>query len=218
MKKRFLLVAFLSVFGCLKAEQPTNVNVHKSEGFMPYHDFRMGIGAVLFEDFDMSIMYFDPISHEKIINFNTITSYRGMVNTNGIITANYTYHATSWLGVGVSASYVSFFNNIYDAESDMKIGTGIRNRIALYPLVRITWSRKRNVQLYSEAGFGLGALIDSETITGTEIPNVSRFMSGQFTLLGVSFGKKLYLYSNLLAVGDGGYCGLGLGYHFNLKK
>jgi len=218
MRKAIVLIGFIAFFGWLKAEQPHFMKIRQPETFIPYHDFRLGVGAVLFEDFDLSEKFFEKVKSDKIIDFNAATYYRGMVYTNGIITGNYTYQVNPTIGIGVSASYCSFYNDILDAESNLKIGSGIRNRVAIYPLVRINWLKSQSLKCYSEIGFGLGLTSDSETVNKNEQLTFNRFVSAQVTLLGVSFGKKTYLYSNIIGLGNGGYFALGLGYHFDSKK
>jgi len=222
MKKNFILILFIAMISGVNAQQLRPM-AGQSLAFTPYHDFRLGIGAVLFEDFDMSDGFYndEPLYssyNNIIIDFEAPTYYRGMVYTNGIVNANYTLQATKSFGIGISASYISFNNDILDAESNIKVGSGVRNRFALYPSARFTWWRMRNLKLYSEAGLGLGITADSETVNGTNTATLNRFVSAHVTALGVSLGKKIYFYSNLIGVGNGGYFGLGMGYKFDIKK
>lgn len=219
MRKKFILILFIAIVGGVNAQQLRPIS-RQTASFTPYHDFRLGIGAVLFEDFEMSEGWYndEPPSNNTIINFDATTYYRGMVFTNGIINANYTLQATKLFGIGISASYISFNNDILDAESNLIVGTGIRNRFALYPSARFTWWRMRNLKLYSEAGLGIGITTDSETVNGINTLTLNRFVSAHVTALGVSLGKKLYFYSNIIGVGNGGYFGLGMGYKFDIKK
>jgi hypothetical protein len=218
MKKKIVLLTFIAIFVQLKAEEIRRVDVPSLSNFTPFHDFRLGIGAVLFENFEMSDSYYNQTINDKIIDFNAITYYRGMVYTNGIFSANYTYQVNPLIGFGLTASYASFYNKILDAETDVIIGSGIRNRFCMYPQIRLTWLKIRNAKFYSEAGLGLGFTMDTENINGTETNFLNRFISGQFTLLGISYGKNLYFYSNIVGVGNSGYVGFGLGYNFNVKK
>lgn len=220
MKIKLILVLFTVFFVGVNAQQLRPM-AGKTTSFTPYHDFRLGIGAVLFEDFEMSDGFYSeepPLLNHTIIDFDAATYYRGMVFTNGIINANYTLQATQSFGIGVSASYVSFNNDILDAESNLKVGNGIRNRFAIYPLARFTWWRMYNIKLYSEVGLGLGLTTDSENVNGDKSLTFNRFVSAHITALGISLGKKMYFYSNVVGVGNGGYFGLGLGYKFDLKK
>ncbi len=219
MKKEFTLFLFCVFVVGLNAQQLRKMDT-KTVSFTPYHDFRLGIGAVLFENFDMSYGFYndEPLLPTTIIDFDAVTYYSGMVYTNGIINANYTLHATKYIGIGISASHISFNNDILDAETNVKVGKGVRNRFALYPLARLTWWRMNNLNLYSEVGLGLGLSTDSETINGTNTLTLNRFVSGHVTALGISMGKKIYFYSNIIGVGNGGYFSLGLGYKFNYKQ
>ena len=222
MKKKFILFLIIAIAGVTNAQRLRQIE-RQTESFTPYHDFRIGIGAVLFENLDLSYGFYndEPLLHNNnnnIIDFDAPTSYRGMVNTNGIINANYTLQATKSFGIGISASHISFYNDILDAESNLKVGKGIRNRMALYPSARLTWWRMQNFKIYSEVGLGLGLTTDSETINGEYSLTLNRFVSGHVTALGISLGKKLYFYSNLIGFGNGGYFGLGMGYKFDLKK
>jgi hypothetical protein len=218
MKKIFILTIFIVGINISNAQQPASNNPFSTEASLPKHDFRIGIGAVMFEKIDMSNFDIEPMFDNRIVDFNPKTYYRGMVFTTGIITANYTYQAKKWLGIGLSASYAPFFNDLYDAQSNAKIGSGIRNRLAVYPLIRVNWMRIRNLQFYSEAGLGLGITMENENVNGSSTNYLTAFTSGQLTFLGLSFGEKIYLYSNLLGIGNAGYVGLGLGYRFDVEK
>lgn len=219
MTRKLFLLFFIAFIGAMQAQQLRPMG-KQAQSFTPYHDFRLGIGAVLFEDFEMSDRFFydePPTFSKTIIDFDATTTYRGMVYTNGIINANYTFQANKHLGIGISATHISFFNDIMDAESNLKVGTGVRNRMAIYPLARLTWWRMNGLNFYSEAGFGLGLTTDSETLYGVNNLTMKRFVSAHATILGISAGKNLYFYSNIIGVGNGGYFGLGLGYHFDIK-
>lgn len=211
MKNKIVLLLFMAVFASVRAEKPKHVDIPLVSDFKPYHDFRLGIGAVMYENFEMSDMYYQS-SNYKIIDFNSSTFYKGMVYTNGIFSANYTYQINPLVGFGITASYTSFYNDLFDAENDFKIGTGVRNRFAFYPQIRFSWLKFRGLKFYSEAGLGLGYTMDTEDLYGTKKSMLTQFVSGQVTFIGVSFGEKIYVYSTVLGVGNSGYVGLGLGY------
>ena len=217
--RNLILVVFITLFGFVKAQNSSHINPFNDKDFVPCHDFRIGIGAVAYENFETpsSYGYYPVSSPEKIIDFDSKTYYNGIVFTNGIITANYTYQLKSWLGIGLSASYVSFYNDLLDAETDAIVGSGMRNRLAIYPQVRLTWYKNNILNLYSELGIGVNYIANIEKLNGKETTLLTNTVSSQLTLIGISFGKNIYCYSNI-GYGNAGYFGLGLGYHFNIKN
>jgi hypothetical protein len=181
--------------------------------FVPYHDYRFGIGykpfeaAVALENFRNWAM-----TDDKLIDFDTKNYYAGARYTTNALFAEYMYQANKCVGIGATITYFAYFNNYYDVTTDAIIGYNLTQHVSLYPTLRFSWINNPNFSMYSS--FGLGSrLVYESSRTNTNNSGLFRAnIAGQITLFGFTFGKNIYCFTDFCTLGTQGMLTGGIGY------
>lgn len=117
----------------------------------------------------------------------------------------YTYNFTRILAFSASVSYEGGWNKVFRRSDNKLISKEYDHYITPMMHFRVHWLNRRNVRMYSDAAVGVSA----------NISDSSRLIfAGQFTAVGVTFGRKLF---GFVECGAGtvymGGCA-GIGYRF----
>ena len=221
MKRILFSIIILMLVGHLSAQQllPSG----NRNDFMPYHDFRIGIGLKPFEaayawenlfNWGMDSWLIDP----KLVNFNSKDYYSGARYTTNALFFDYTYHANKWLGVGGTLTYFSYFNNYYDVLTDASVGHNTIHHISIYPTVRFSWLNRKSFSLYSSFGIGSRLVLQNDVLR-SDVNNSGRIgIACQITLVGFTIGKRYYGFSDLSTLGTQGIITAGIGYRLTANK
>ena len=217
MQKIILFSLFLPFF---LSAQTNNINQDRFPK-VPFHELRITIGATPYEVdinnlFDYN--YDDYDINYSGFNFEPDTYYKGATFATGAISASYMYQLTSKWSFGGVLSYSAYYNHYLDAVSDQKVGKLVRNHLGIYGRVNRTWFRKGSFSTYSSFGIGTGWIIANKTYNNQTETYIHKNLSGEFTLIGLTFGKKVYGIAEILTTGSGGHMNFGIGYRFNTKK
>ena len=211
MKKNHVFLLLIFIFTLLTNEKVVG---QKMTDFQPQHEIRIGIGCKPFEAANISFgdAWFD--FDYPIIDFNAKDYYSGARYTTNAIFGEYVYQANSWFGVGATLTYFSYFNNYYTAENDSYVGRNIINHFSVFPTLRFSWLKRPAFSMYTSLGLGMRFVSESDRIRNVETTDYRNGISGQFTLLGLTIGKKVYCFSDLSTIGTQGFITVGLGYRF----
>lgn len=177
----------------------------KSPQSFPRQELSIGYGDVLLA---MSPIYDYSQSTSYYPNYNWFApnTYRGEEKSPGAFSLSYMYGIKKWLWLGVSATYTSFYQNVYDF-SHQKVSTDVAHKIAIIPMVRFMYVNKESFNLYSACGIGVSfALYDGRT-------NYDYHPVIQLTGIGVSVGKNLRGFAEL-GCGPRGIFNCGVQYRF----
>lgn len=176
----------------------------KSPQSFPRQEVSIGYGDVLLA---ISPIY-DNQGTSNYPNYNWFApnTYKGDEKLPGAFSLSYMYGVKKWLWLGVSATYTSFYQNVYDF-SHQKVATDIAHKIAIVPTIRFMYVNKESFNLYSACGIGISfALYDGR----------SRFDYHpviQLTGIGVSVGKDLRGFAEF-GCGPRGIFNCGVQYRF----
>ena len=201
--------------------------------FTPEHEFRLGIGAYpLAESMDYFFrskdgylgsyggnyggayggLYGNTSNH-----YTSALTYTGPRIFTGSISASYTYNVLSWLSVGAAFTYAGDSQKRYDRVTDHELEKNSANRFYLMPMVRFNYLNRPLIRLYSQVGIGISYMHEKKHIDGNRYVASGCGTAAQVTLLGVSVGKKLFGFAELLGTGVQGSVVVGIGYKFNAK-
>lgn len=117
----------------------------------------------------------------------------------------YTYNFTEILAFSASLSYEGGWEKQYRRSDESFISKKYDHYITPMMHLRVHWLNRRNVRLYSDAAVGVSANI-------SKVSNL--IFAGQFTPIGVTFGRSLF---GFVECGAGSvYMGgcAGIGYRF----
>lgn len=184
----------------------------------PRHEVMIGIG-----DNTIGSMYgcYSPClfrGYDYIENrpnwFANNNTYYGDRYTTGSLSFGYMFRVKKWFWVGAAATYLGTYSNVFDRNTDEKIGVQNEHIISLLPYIRFSYLNKKYVTLYSALSIGgvLGVNRD---------PNCENFfeanLAGQLTAFGITVGKQWFGYTEF-GIGMKGFVNAGFGYRFNSKK
>lgn len=184
--------------------------------FTPEHDFRIGFGNKPFEAANITFMEDFDLVRPSI--FDPKDFYSGARYTTNSFFLEYIYQANSWFGVGVTANYLAYFNNYYDGITDLNVGVNLVQHISLYPTIRFTWLNHNSFRAYSSFGVGQRIVFEHDVVHSIPTNEVRSSIAGQITLLGFTFGKHLYGFTDLLTLGSQGMLNVGLGYRISIPQ
>lgn len=213
--KTLTLILFLSL--CQLA-------VAQKSRFTPEHEFRLGIGAYplgesldyLFYNYGDS--YYMNYSNGYLNNneYENMQTYYGPKTFTGSISAGYTFNVLRWLSVGATFTYAGSSQKGYDRITDQENWKSSDNHFYLMPIVRFNYLNRPLVRLYSQIGVGVSYV--SHKYTETAYNYTRKGVSAQVTLFGISVGKQLFGFAELLGTGVQGSFIVGIGYKFNAKN
>lgn len=198
-----LLVATLSI----RAQRYPERNI-----FIPEHDFRFGVGYKPFEA--ANITFGDPMDYMIPNFFETKDYYSGARYTSNSWFFEYIYQANKMIGIGLTANYLGYYNDYLDATTNNIIGGNQTHHYSVYPTLRFTFVKTKDISLYSALGFGGRMVYTYNTLKGVSSNGFRTSIGGQITLLGMTVGKNLYCFSDILTLGTQGMFNVGLGYRF----
>lgn len=203
-KKIFVCLAISFLFSTMlmgQAEQKSRQNFPRQEVSLSYGDVLLAISPIYDEpgtSFYPNYSWFAP------------NTYHGDEISPGAFSLSYMYALKKWLWLGVSTTYTSFLQNIYDF-SHQKVATDSGHKLAIVPMVRFMYINKENFNLYSACGigasFGLYNNAENDSCSLTWHPVI------QLTGVGVSVGKQLRGFAEL-GCGPRGIINCGIQYHF----
>ena len=214
VKLLLLIVPF--IVGTVSAQQRV-VNENNKEKIITVtrvipknqHDIRVGVGSVSV----MSTLFLDGYwsnSHPDLYyDFGTAMSYADTYTTKevflGMYSLSYTYHFRRWFQFGGTAMIGGTVQSRKDIETNKRI-EGIGSYcLSVMPTVRFVYLCREKVQLYSSLSFGV--------VGGS----FGVLPWGDVTLLGCTFGKKLFGFTEI-GMGVGGWGRVGIGYRFDSVK
>lgn len=217
MKKLYLLLVLLFVAGSLSAQQ--RVVERDEEGRVvkvvrtfpkieDRHSFRVGGGsyslaAGLFLDGFRGCIDHGMSSLPDQIIYDT--THRTPQRYWGGYSVSYAYRFRRWFEFGGTVTYCVASQHRRDLETNKIVQSMNRHAVSIMPTCRFSYLNREKVQLYSAISGGV--VIGS----GFTFPWLDA------TLLGCSFGKKVFGFAELGA-GVGGWGRVGIGYRFNTKK
>lgn len=219
MKKLLTLTMIAMLIAVSGSAQliPKNVRYgYDHPTFKPEHEFRIGIGA-----FPINGIYesnFDYMSGQGKFATDYVNALYKMGSgyETGAISFGYTYRAKRWLEFGVNATFYSEYKRTFIRETGMLYKKNARNCYAIMPTVRFSWLNRDIVRLYSEVGLGL-QLVDYKGTIPRHRESEELILAGQITYIGITLGRKLFVYSEL-GTGTRGVFIIGGGYRFGAKK
>lgn len=176
--------------------------------FTPKHDLRVGIGALsittsLILDGGWSVEDYDYLDFRRdMANCDTYRTPRFFV---GNYSLSYTYQDRRWLQYGGTIVFGASTCWRKDVATGQKIENLSYYSLSVLPMVRFNWFYREKVQLYSSIALGLVTDFDEA------------YIWGDMTLIGCSFGRKLFGFVEL-GGGMTGSARIGLGYRFNAKQ
>lgn len=221
MKIKAVLFLLILTVGITNAQKSSILSLKE---FTPYHDFRIGIGTKPFEAAHAIENWYDwdwdePfLPNSSIIDFNTKYYYTGPRYTTNAIFAEYIHQKNRWFGIGATVAYFSYFNNYFDIDTNIKIGRNIASHFSIYPTMRFSWINNPSFSLYSSIGLGARLVHESDKLNGENTNTYRGSISGQSTVIGMSFGKKIYGFTDISTVGTLGIFTVGVGYRLTSNK
>lgn len=203
MKRVLLLIAALSIVAPLSAQY----NRREAKPLVENtHEFRLGIYGLSpylsFEDMDYR---YDPA--ESFENSKMLEGDTRYVNT---LALTYTHRTSHVMEFGAQLSYAAKFTPFYSTYTGTKSHTDSEQYITLMPYARATWLNTSWVRLYSSVSIGLTWEYDK----GNSNPFNDVYGAVQFTPVGISVGRQLFGFGELLTMGTNGFATIGIGYRF----
>ncbi|MGL5788196.1 MAG: hypothetical protein ACRCX4_15495 [Bacteroidales bacterium] len=184
----------------------------QSSTFKHNHDFRLTVGMMPFSE----NLFFDEWGTTydlRLPELSDIFSYRGAKRTTGAISLSYSFEVRKWFSLGLEATYIGMYQSYYNTFTHERISSLNQNKIALSPMCRFTYLRRRNIQLYSQLSMGVGLYM--ERGKDTQSYNEANYEI-HLTYLGMTFGKNIYGIVEF-GVGNRGVINAGIGYRFTEK-
>ena len=205
MKKRIstclLITLLFSTMLIGQNEQKPTQNFPRQEVSISYGDVLLAISPI-----------YNTQGTSSYPNHNWFApnTYKGDEVSPGAFSLSYMYGIKKWLWLGVSATYTSFYQNVYDF-SHQKVATNSGHKMAIVPMIRFMYINKENFNLYSACGIGasFGLYNDKEM----DILNFNIHPVIQLTGIGVSVGKDLRGFAEF-GCGPRGIFNCGVQYRF----
>lgn len=221
MKKILFTLALIlfTVAAMAQSDKKVTKIVTYTTPFTPEHDFRLGVG-------------FFPMTYGTWLNGGYYDYYEPSFDDGGdhystegdsptcAINFSYSYRLERWLEVGVLFSYNGLYNDVYLHRNGKQYTVGSKNvtDISLMPMVRFSWYRSRNVRLYSAIGLGVTLSTSRYETDKSNERDLNYGFAGQFTVFGLSVGRKLFGFAELGSFSSAGVVAFGIGYRFADKK
>lgn len=218
MKRITLLICALFVTSVISAQSRTveydsEQNAVKVTRVKPkrvdQHDLRIGIGSPslglgLFVTTYADDYYYKNF-REEILDAKT---YDAGTYFTGIYSLSYAYHSRRWLQCGATVNFALLTNPTRYVEDNTLKSRETGFMVSVMPTFRFVYLYREKVQLYSTVSVGLAA-----GSSGMMLP------WADFTLIGCTFGRKLFGFVELGSLTGTGGCGrVGIGYRFDSKK
>lgn len=201
------------IFACLFVSILLNTTLwgqteQKSPQNFPRHELSLGYGDVL--------LAFSPIydawqtSNYPNYDWFAPNTYKGDEVSPGAFSLSYMYGVKKWLWLGVSTTYTSFYQKVYDF-SHQKVATNSGHKMAIIPMIRFLYVSRENFNLYS--AFGMGVSFGLYDNNETDIVDFDSHPVVQFTGIGASVGKQLRGFAEI-GCGPRGVFNCGVQYRF----
>ena len=174
------------------------------------HDLRIGIGSPslgmgLFISGMHNDDFYPKSFREQILDAKT---YDAGTYFTGIYSLSYAYHSRRWLQCGATVNFAFTTTPTRYVESNKLKSRETGFMVSVMPTFRFVYLYREKVQLYSTVSVGLAA-----GSGGMMLP------WADFTLIGCTFGRKLFGFVELGSLTGTGGCGrVGIGYRFDSKK
>lgn len=174
------------------------------------HDLRIGIGSPslgmgLFISGMHNDDFYPKSFREQILDAKT---YDAGTYFTGIYSLSYAYHSRRWLQCGATVNFSFLTNPTRYVEDNSLESRKTGFMVSVMPSFRFVYLYREKVQLYSTVSVGLAA-----GSGGMMLP------WADFTLIGCTFGRKLFGFVELGSLTGTGGCGrVGIGYRFDSKK
>lgn len=218
MKRITLLICALFVTSVISAQsrtveydgQQNTVTVTRVKPKrVDQHDLRIGIGSPslglgLFVTTYADDYYYKNF-REEILDAKT---YDAGTYFTGIYSLSYAYHSRRWLQCGAMVNFALLTNPTRYVEDNTIKSRETGFMVSVMPTFRFVYLYREKVQLYSTVSVGLAG-----GSSGMMLP------WADFTLIGCTFGRKLFGFVELGSLTGTGGCGrVGIGYRFDSKK
>ncbi len=219
MKRITLLICALLVTGVITAQSrsvefDSESNTVKVTRVKPkrvdQHDFRVGVGIPSLG----SLLFMSEWGYGDVNGYN----FREQINNakiydagsyfTGTYSFSYAYHSRRWLQCGATVNFASAVNTIRYVENKKLAESHTYFMVSAMASFRFIYLYREKVQLYSTVSVGLATGSSSVLLPWTD-----------FTLIGCTFGRKLFGFVELGSLTGTGGCGrVGIGYRFDSKK
>ena len=210
-----MLVVLLVAQGAMAQRRSTSVVVTDSvtvktvvrtiPKFSPKHDLRVGVGTVSLP----SLLMLDDWHFCHDYDFSDMVADAEFYNTPRYFVGNYslsyTYQDRRWLQYGGTLVFGASTRRLKSAHTDEVVRNLDYYMLSVMPTVRFNWFYREKVQLYSTVSVALVTDFDS------------LYLWGDATLLGCSFGRKFFGFTEL-GLGMSGWARIGVGYRFDAVK
>ncbi|MBE6193655.1 MAG: hypothetical protein E7139_06940 [Rikenellaceae bacterium] len=218
MKRITLLICALFVTSVISAQsrtveydgQQNTVTVTRVKPKrVDQHDLRIGIGSPslglgLFVTTYADDYYYKNF-REEVLDAKT---YDAGTYFTGIYSLSYAYHSRRWLQCGATVNFALLTNPTRYVEDNTLKSRETGFMVSVMPTFRFVYLYREKVQLYSTVSVGLAG-----GSSGMMLP------WADFTLIGCTFGRKLFGFVELGSLTGTGGCGrVGIGYRFDSKK
>ena len=218
MKRITLLICALFVTSVISAQsrtveydgQQNTVTVTRVKPKrVDQHDLRIGIGSPslglgLFVTTYADDYYYKNF-REEILDAKT---YDAGTYFTGIYSLSYAYHSRRWLQCGATVNFAFTTTPTRYVESNKLKSRETGFMVSVMPTFRFVYLYREKVQLYSTVSVGLAT-----GSSGMLLP------WADFTLIGCTFGRKLFGFVELGSLTGTGGCGrVGIGYRFDSKE
>lgn len=218
MKRITLLICALFVTSVISAQsrtveydgQQNTVTVTRVKPKrVDQHDLRIGIGSPslglgLFVTTYADDYYYKNF-REEILDAKT---YDAGTYFTGIYSLSYAYHSRRWLQCGATVNFALLTHPTRYVEDNTLKSRETGFMVSVMPTFRFVYLYREKVQLYSTVSVGLAG-----GSSGMMLP------WADFTLIGCTFGRKLFGFVELGSLTGTGGCGrVGIGYRFDSKK
>lgn len=218
MKRITLLICALFVTSVISAQsrtveydgqQNTVIVTRVKPKRVDQHDLRIGIGSPslglgLFVTTYADDYYYKNF-REEILDAKT---YDAGTYFTGIYSLSYAYHSRRWLQCGATVNFALLTNPTRYVEDNTLKSRETGFMVSVMPTFRFVYLYREKVQLYSTVSVGLAG-----GSSGMMLP------WADFTLIGCTFGRKLFGFVELGSLTGTGGCGrVGIGYRFDSKK
>lgn len=148
--------------------------------------------------------------------------YPGNTYSSGCYSVGAEYHIARWFAVSADISIEALWRDVLENGTGRKTGTSKGVALAFVPQAKFIYLHRPLVRIYSGIGFGAVQCFGFETMehryvdeNGSHVdPGQTLRFTGQFTLIGVEVGRKLF---GFLECGSGSiFTGIraGAGYKF----
>ena len=172
------------------------------------HDLRIGIGSPSLGLGLFVTTYADNHYYGGFREVLDAKTYDAGTYFTGIYSLSYAYHSRRWLQCGATVNFSFLTNPTRYVEDNSLESRKTGFMVSVMPSFRFVYLYREKVQLYSTVSVGLAT-----GSSGMLLP------WADFTLIGCTFGRKLFGFVELGSLTGTGGCGrVGIGYRFDSKK